>query len=107
MSENEQTGTIDDADKDMKRSELEENHKYREVSFMVFRTGSCLIVGNCSEQILYTVYRFIRKVLQDEYKTIRIPNEGKFIKEKKEKVKKIKHTLDLNYYNSLLQSMQN
>lgn len=107
LNENEQTGTIDDVDKDMKRSELEENHKYREVSFMVFRTGSCLIVGNCSEQILYTVYRFIRKVLQDEYKTIRIPNEGKFIKEKKEKVKKIKHTLDLNYYNSLLQSMQN
>jgi hypothetical protein len=107
LPEEQQNGTIDGLDRDMKRSELEGNKKYREVSFMVFRTGSCLIVGNCSEQILFTVYRFIRKVLQDEYQTIRIPNEGKFIKEKKTKTKKIKHTFDLNYHSSLLHSMQN
>ena len=37
------------------------------MSFMIFRTGSVLIVGKCSENILYEIYRFIRVILETEY----------------------------------------
>ena len=59
----------------MKMSELVENKKYTEVSFMVFRTGSCLIIGNCSEEILTFIYEFIKKILYDEYNNVGIMNE--------------------------------
>ena len=53
-----------------------------EVSFMIFRTGSVLIVGHCDEQILNIVYKFIRKMLIDEYSNIsQITNEN-YIKKK-------------------------
>jgi hypothetical protein len=51
-------------DRGMKMSELIENKKYTEVSFMIFRTGSCLIVGNCSEAILVFIYKFIRAYIR-------------------------------------------
>ena len=105
-SEDMQNGQIANSDR-MKRSELEDCEKYCEVSFMVFRTGSCLIVGNCNEKILYTVYDFIRRVLQNEYKHIAVPNEGKFIKEKITKVKKIKYTMDYQYHHSIIDSIKN
>lgn len=107
LPEDEQSGRIENIDRIMKRSELEDSKKYCEVSFMVFRTGSCLIVGNCNEKILYKVYHFIRDVLQAEYKNIRVPNEGKFTKEKVEKTKKIKYTLDYSYYQSIINLMKN
>lgn len=105
--EEQQNGQIANSDRVMKRSELEDSKKYCEVSFMVFRTGSCLIVGNCNEKILYKVYYFIRDILQKEYKNIRVPNEGKFTKEKVEKVKKMKYVLDYEYYHSMISSMKN
>lgn len=37
------------------------------VSFMIFRTGSILIVGKCNEDTLYIVYKFIAKMLRDEF----------------------------------------
>jgi hypothetical protein len=43
---------------------------YYEVSFMIFRTGSILIVGKCNEDILMVIYRFICSVLTTEYSTI-------------------------------------
>ena len=49
---------------------------------MIFRTGSVLIVGHCDEQILNIVYKFIRKMLIDEYSNIsQITNEN-YIKKK-------------------------
>jgi hypothetical protein len=48
-------------------SELGKTNKYTEVSFMIFRTGSCLIVGNCSESVLRFVYEFIKCLLTREY----------------------------------------
>jgi TATA-box binding protein (TBP) (component of TFIID and TFIIIB) len=60
------------------------------VSFMIFRTGSILIVGKCSEPILQTVYRFIKNILQQEYREIfqnlplSLPAETK----KKKKIKR-------------------
>jgi hypothetical protein len=40
------------------------------VSFMIFRTGSALIVGKCSEEILNIIYKFLCKMLQEEYRKI-------------------------------------
>tara|TARA_A100001015_G_scaffold16899_2_gene19748 strand:+ start:2868 stop:3932 length:1065 start_codon:yes stop_codon:yes gene_type:complete len=46
-------------------------HKdYQEVSFMIFRTGSVLIVGKCDENILLDIYNFLRNILESEYNTI-------------------------------------
>lgn len=41
--------------------------KYTEVSIMIFRTGSILIVGMCTETILHVVYDFLQSVLKTEY----------------------------------------
>ena len=48
----------------------------REVSFMVFRTGSVLIVGKCEEDELREIYSFIKIVLHDEYLNICQPHQG-------------------------------
>lgn len=40
------------------------------LSFMIFRTGSILIVGKFSEDILYKTYDFIKNILKDEYSHI-------------------------------------
>lgn len=45
---------------------------YYEVSFMLFRTGSILIVGKCNEAILNVIYQFICSVLATEYSTIQM-----------------------------------
>ena len=43
-----------------------------EVSFMIFRTGSVLIVGHCTEEILKYIYEKVKKLLADEYNAIKI-----------------------------------
>ena len=43
---------------------------WRKISFMIFRTGSVLIVGNCNKNILNIVYNFIKNVLHDEFDDI-------------------------------------
>ena len=37
---------------------------------MIFRTGSMLIVGKCTEPILYEIYNFLCKLFETEYSTI-------------------------------------
>lgn len=44
--------------------------KEKEVSFMIFRTGSVLIVGKCNDEQLNTIYEFLVKVFHDEYQNI-------------------------------------
>jgi hypothetical protein len=41
-----------------------------EISFMIFRTGSVLIVGKCNEDVLHEIYEFIRTMLETEYMMI-------------------------------------
>ena len=45
--------------------------RFKEVSFMIFRTGSVLIVGKCEEQELMKIYEFLKNVLHDEYVDVR------------------------------------
>jgi len=49
-----------------------EDNNYYEVSFMIFRTGSILIVGKCNEEILNVIYRFIKKILETEFSGIQM-----------------------------------
>jgi hypothetical protein len=83
-----QRGLIQQEDRDMKMSELEDNNKYVEISFMIFRTGSCIIVGNCTEEILNFVYEFIKKIFKDEYNNIQVMNDKIGYKTNKNKTKK-------------------
>ncbi len=51
----------------------ENKHLYKnvkEVSFMIFRTGSVLIVGRCDENVLLIIYDFLKNILHNEYKYI-------------------------------------
>lgn len=45
--------------------------KYKEcdhiISFMIFRTGSILIVGKCDDHIIKNIYNFLKKMLHNEY----------------------------------------
>ena len=83
-----QNGQIVLEDRSMKMSELGDNNNYTEVSFMIFRTGSCLIVGNCTERVLKFVFEFIKKILADEYTNIYVENKDPISKVKKAKLRK-------------------
>ncbi len=51
----------------------ENKHLYnnvKEVSFMIFRTGSVLIVGKCDENVLMIIYDFLKIILNTEFKSI-------------------------------------
>jgi hypothetical protein len=83
-----QNGQVLESDRNMKMSELGDNKKYTEVSFMIFRTGSCLIVGNCSEPILMFIFEFIKNILKEEYSNIYVDNDKQLVKVKKTKLRK-------------------
>jgi len=83
-----QTGYVRTEDRQLKMNELIDSKKYTEISFMIFRTGSCLIVGNCSERVLMFVFEFIKRFLTEEYENIRVVNEGPVAKLKKSKIRK-------------------
>jgi hypothetical protein len=54
-----QTGTQPLCDKKLKSDKTPYTPTTIKVSFMIFRTGSVLIVGKCSEKILYNIYDFL------------------------------------------------
>jgi TATA-box binding protein (TBP) (component of TFIID and TFIIIB) len=47
-----------------------ENDIAIKISYMIFRTGSILIVGKCDEFVLNIVYEYIKCILKNEYKNI-------------------------------------
>jgi hypothetical protein len=74
----------------------EDKDKYKdivEVSFMIFRTGSILIVGMCNENVLYIIYEYIKKMLINEFHDINQPNilsksNSELSKNKNKKIRK-------------------
>jgi len=70
----------------------------KQVSFMIFRTGSVLIVGKCDENILMLIYEFLKNIFNTEYLKICQKNTNselndnvsnfKVDKEKKKKIRK-------------------
>ena len=101
QSPDQQIGQILIEDRRMKMSELIDSKKYSEISFMVFRTGSVLIVGNCSETILRVVFEFIKKVLTAEYSNIKVITDSDIKKQKVAKIRKKTISLTLDYYNTI------
>jgi len=83
-----QKGIITHKDSNQTMTQLNDNKKYTEVSFMIFRTGSCLIVGNCTEKILRFVYEYIKTILQTEYCSIYSQSEIQTVKQKQPKIRK-------------------
>jgi hypothetical protein len=99
-----QKGVVTRDDQGQKMSELNDNKKYTEISFMVFRTGSCLIVGNCTEPILRYVYDYIKTILQTEYNEICSPEEIQTVKPKQEKIRKKSVIFTHDIYQTIVQS---
>ena len=62
----------------------------RQVSFMIFRTGSVLIVGKCDENVLILIYEFLKNILLNEYKNIFQKNTNKGVDVNEIKVDKKK-----------------
>lgn len=62
--------------------------KWLKVSFMIFRTGSVLIVGNCNSDILQIIYNRLKEILKKEFYEISIENNGLEKKKIKKKVRK-------------------
>lgn len=96
-----QNGRIGLEDNGIKLSQLELSKKYTCVSFMIFSTGNCLVVGNCSKSVLLHVFEFIRQMLKTEYKAIAIPNESVVTKLKKKKQRKKTVSMNSSYYNAV------
>ena len=93
-----QNGRIMAEDQGMKMNELLDCKKYTEVSFMIFRTGSGLIVGNCTERILRFIFEYIKKLLITEYDHICILSENPVIKNKRPKMRKRTITYTTDYF---------
>lgn len=46
---------------------MNKNIDFIQIHFMIFRTGSVLIVGKCNENVLYVIYNFLKNLLESEY----------------------------------------
>ena len=71
----------------------ENKDKYKniiKVSFMIFRTGSVLIVGMCDEYVLEDIYKFLKSLFKEEFKNICQKVISKSELESKKKKKKIR-----------------
>ena len=71
----------------------------KEVSFMIFRTGSVLIVGRCDENVLMIIYEFLKIILVNEYKNICQKNiklnDNEPVKDKKKKIRRKNITIEI------------
>jgi hypothetical protein len=72
------------------------------VSFMIFRTGSVLIVGKCDESILLKIYDFLKNILKNEFSHIcqinskQLDNAHLLLKDKKKKIRRKTITVNIN-----------
>ena len=101
FDEEKQRGIILPEDCHLTVEELIDSKKYTKVSFMIFRTGGCLIVGNCSEEILRFVYEFVKKLLFDEYEEIYMDGKMDKVDDKHAKQRKRKITVSSTYFSDI------
>ena len=86
-------------------SQISEENKHlyanvQEVSFMIFRTGSVLIVGRCDENVLFIIYDFLKIILNNEFKNIcqkniKTDEASEYAKDKKKKVRRKNITIEV------------
>ena len=103
-----QDGRLEEEDQNVTMTELDELtlDKYTKISFMVFRTGNCLIVGNCTKEILTFVYEFVKKILMEDYDYIRANHDTPVTKIKKSKPRKKSVKFTREYYENLLNNQK-
>jgi len=82
----------------------ENKHKYKnikEISFMIFRTGSVLIVGKCEDDVLMIIYEYLKIILHNEFKQICQKNVNTLVlndyinKDKKKKIRRKNINVDI------------
>jgi hypothetical protein len=56
---------------DKKQKQKHNKTNNTEITFMIFRTGSILIVGKCEEDVLRLIYERIKEIIVEEYLSIR------------------------------------
>jgi hypothetical protein len=98
----EQSGRIKESDLGQTINQLDINQKYTKISFMIFRTGSGLILGNCTDEMIKYIFEFIKNILTEEYNEISMKNTPVVVKEKKVKTRKKNINVSSNYYMSLV-----
>ena len=69
------------------------NRNKTKLSFMIFRTGSVLIVGKCSENDIYNIYKQLCKIFNDEFYKIKTTLTDCSIEEKVKKPRNKKRTV--------------
>ena len=83
-----QNGKLDREDHVLSMKALSKSPKYTIVTFTLFRTGTCLISGSCSEKMIWFVFHFVCKLLREEYLVIRSCYEDPVVKNKNHKLRK-------------------
>jgi hypothetical protein len=105
MDAEKQRGTVLKEHRELTVEELTKTLKYTKVSFMIFRTGGCLIVGNCSEVVLRFVYEYVKQILIEEFPNIYIAREveaeGSGDVKKEAKLRKRKINVSTTYFSKL------
>lgn len=81
---------VNDSEEQTGKQPLSLKDDFIKISFMIFRTGSVLMVGKCTEVVLKKIYIYIRKILETEYNKISIQDNGEVVVKQKDKVKKHK-----------------
>jgi TATA-box binding protein (TBP) (component of TFIID and TFIIIB) len=81
-----QNGILDVEDYSFKLKEIKKNKKYTCVTFTIFRTGSCIVTGNCNDEILHHVCHFLKTILKEEYHVICARSNSEMICSKKKTV---------------------
>lgn len=62
-----------------------------EISFMIFRTGSALIVGHCSENVIFCIYEFLKDIFKKHCSELHDGNIDTTTKDKK--IRKLKRNI--------------
>jgi hypothetical protein len=83
-----QNGKLDMEDHTLSMKALSKSPKYTIVTFTLFRTGTCLISGSCSEKMIWFVFHFVCRLLKEEYLVIRSCYEDPVVKNKNHKLRK-------------------
>ena len=75
----------------VKKCNKKNGNSCKEISFMIFRTGSVLIVGHCDEKIIRHIYSFLTNIFIEHFEEL---NDG--IAEPKSRDKKQKRRIKKN-----------
>jgi hypothetical protein len=79
------------------KDKMDTYQNVKQISFMIFRTGSVLIVGKCDENVLILIYDFLKNIFKNEYVNICQKNSNidmneisqmKIDKDKKKKIRR-------------------